>query len=101
MASLGRPRRTGGQKLDSVRRLLGWTSPKLAGRIRAGSSPLGDLRPGEFMLFIAHMSAGLALLLSSFFVLLLESYGLQLQHLTPHSILQWAIFIHLCELFVG
>jgi len=47
------------------------------------------------------MSVGLALLLSSSFVLLLESYGLQLQHLTPHSILQWAIFIHLCELFVG
>jgi len=101
MASLGHPRRTEGQKLDSVRRLLGWTSPELTGRIQAGSSPLGNLHPGEFVLFIAHMSIGLALLLSSFFVLLLESYGLQIQHLTPHSILQWAIFIHLCELFVG
>jgi hypothetical protein len=32
---------------------------------------------------------------------LLEEFGLQLQHLTPHSILQAAIFAHLCEMFVG
>jgi hypothetical protein len=30
-----------------------------------------------------------------------EEFGLQLQHLTPHSILQAAIFVHLCEMFVG
>jgi hypothetical protein len=36
-----------------------------------------------------------------FFLLLLEEFGLQLQHLTPHSILQAAIFVHLCEMFVG
>jgi hypothetical protein len=33
-------------------------------------------------------------------MLLLEDLGLQLQHLTPHSILQAAIFAHLCEMFV-
>jgi len=32
---------------------------------------------------------------------LLEEFRLQLQHLTPHSILQVAIFVHLCEMFVG
>jgi hypothetical protein len=32
---------------------------------------------------------------------LLEDLGLELQHLTPHSILQAAIFAHLCEMFVG
>jgi hypothetical protein len=36
-----------------------------------------------------------------FFLLLLEEFGLQLQHLTPHSVLQAAIFVHLCEMFVG
>jgi hypothetical protein len=36
-----------------------------------------------------------------FFLLLLEEFGLQLQHLTPHSILQAAIFVHLCEMFMG
>jgi hypothetical protein len=39
--------------------------------------------------------------ISPFFMLLLEDLGLQLQHLTPHSILQAAIFAHLCEMFMG
>jgi hypothetical protein len=38
---------------------------------------------------------------SPFFLLLLEEFGLQLQHVTPHSILQAAIFVHLCKMFVG
>jgi hypothetical protein len=39
--------------------------------------------------------------LSSFFLMLLEHYGLQLQHLSPHSITLVAIFVHFCEMFVG
>ena len=69
--------------------------------IRAGSVPLGNLRAGEFVLFISHISTGLGLPISSFFLLLLEDFGLQLQHLTPHSILMTSIFVHLCEMFVG
>jgi hypothetical protein len=53
------------------------------------------------MLFTSYISCGLALPISPFFLLLLEEFGLQLQHLTPHSILQAAIFVHLCEMFVG
>jgi hypothetical protein len=52
-------------------------------------------------LFVSYISCGLALPISPFFLLLLEEFGLQLQHLMPHSILQAAIFIHLCEMFVG
>ena len=63
--------------------------------------PLGNLRAGEFVLFISHISTGLGLTISSFFLLLLEDFGLQLQHLTPHSILLMAIFVDLCEMFVG
>jgi len=81
--------------------LLGWSTPELAGRLRAGSLPLGDLCPVEFVVFISHIPVGLALPISPFFLLLLEDFGLQLQHLTPHSILQVAIFVHLCEMFVG
>jgi hypothetical protein len=62
--------------------------------------PLGDLATGEFVLF-TYISCELALPISPFFLLLLEEFGLQLQHLTPHSILQAAIFIHLYEMFVG
>ena len=69
-------------------------------RIRAGATPLGDLTAGEFVLFTSYISCGLALPISPF-LLLLEEFGLQLQHLTPHSILQAAIFVHLYEMFVG
>jgi hypothetical protein len=38
---------------------------------------------------------------SSFFLVLLVHCGLQLQHLSPHSITLVAIFTHFCEMFVG
>jgi hypothetical protein len=102
MASLVRPRRfQTEEKLNTVRRLLGWSPQETAWGIRAGSVPLGDLRAGEFVLFISHISTGLGLPISPFFLLLQEDFGLQLQHLTPHSILLTAIFAHLCEMFVG
>ena len=53
------------------------------------------------MLFISHISTSVGLSISSFFLQLLEAFGLQLQHLTPHSILLTSIFVHLCEMFVG
>jgi hypothetical protein len=39
------------------------------------------------VLFTSYISCELALPISPFFLLLLEEFGLQLQHLTPHSIL--------------
>jgi hypothetical protein len=102
MTSLGHPERFQSERaLNLVRHLLGWSTPMHAGRIRAGTTPLGDLAAGEFVLFVSYLSCRLALPISPFFLLLLEELGLQLQHLTPHSILQAAIFVHLCEMFVG
>ena len=80
---------------------LGWGSPAFAERIRAGTTPLGDLATGEFVLFVSYLFCGLDLPISPFFQLLLEEFGLQLQHLTPHSIPQVTIFVHFCEMFVG
>jgi hypothetical protein len=88
-------------QLDSVRRLLGWTTPELTGKIRAGSTPLNDLVAGEFILFNSYAMCRLVPPVSSFFLLLLEEFGLQLQHLTPHSVLLVAIFAHFMEMFVG
>jgi hypothetical protein len=102
MSPLSHPRRFQHQEqLDVVRRLLGWTTPELTGKIQAGSSSLNDLVTGEFILFNAYISCGLAPLISSFFLLLLEEFGLQLQHLNPHTILLVSIFIHFVEMFVG
>jgi hypothetical protein len=53
------------------------------------------------VLFVSYLSCGLALPILPFFLLLLEEFGLQLQHLLPHSILQVSIFVHFCEMFVG
>ena len=57
------------------------TGDCLGNSSRLGS--LGDLHAGEFVLFISHISTGLGLPTSSFFLMLLEDFGLQLQHLTP------------------
>jgi hypothetical protein len=81
--------------LNLVRNLLGWGAPVFVKRIRVGTSPLGDLAAGEFVLFVSNLSCGLALPISPIFLLLLEELGLQLQHLMPRSILQAAIFAHL------
>jgi hypothetical protein len=44
MASLVRPEHFQTEEaLDMVRRLLGWSAPVFDGRIRAGTTPLGDL----------------------------------------------------------
>jgi hypothetical protein len=102
MASLVHPERFQSEvALNLVCNLLGWGMPAFAGRIRADASPLGDLAVGEFVLFVSYLSCGLALPISPFFLLLLEELGLKLQHLTPHSILQVAIFAHLCGMFMG
>jgi hypothetical protein len=47
-----------------------------------------------------HLPSGLALLISSFFVLLLEELGLQPQHVTPCFILQVAIVAYLRRMSV-
>ena len=87
--------------LNLVHHLLGWSAPVHAGRICVGATPLDNLAAGWFVLFVSYVSCGLALPISPFFLLLLEELGLQLQHLMPHSILQAAIFVHPCEMFMG
>jgi hypothetical protein len=77
MASLGHPDRFQSEEaLNLVHGLLGWSTLGLAGRIRAGAIPLGDLAAGEFVLFTSYISCRLALPISPFFLLLLEEFGL-------------------------
>jgi len=84
-----------------VRRLLGWQGDRFDGVVRCGVAPHNQLRKGEMILFTGHALAGLALPPSSFLLMLLEVFGLQLNHLTPNSITLIAIVAHLCEMFVG
>jgi hypothetical protein len=77
MSPLSHPRRFQRQEqLDLVRHLLGWTTLELAGKIRAGSSSLNDLVAGDFILFNTYITCELTPPISSFFLLLLEEFGL-------------------------
>jgi hypothetical protein len=80
---------------------MGWQAPGLAPKLKHGVSSLANMRLGDFVFFMAYALAGLVPPLSSFFLTLLEYYGLQLQHLSPNSITLVANFVHLCEMFVG
>ena len=66
---------------------------------------LGENRPyfhtAEIVAFIPYFERGLGLPCSAFFSGLLHYYRIQLHHLTPDSILHIAIFVHLCEAFLG
>jgi hypothetical protein len=87
--------------LNLVCNLLGWGVPAFAGKICVGASPHGNLAAREFVFFVFNLPSGLALPISSFFVLLLEELGLQPQHFMPGFILQAAIIAYLCRVFVG
>jgi hypothetical protein len=63
--------------LEMVYHLLGWDVLVFAGRTCAGVSPLGDLSAEEFVFFVSKLPCGLAMLIPSFFVQLLEGLGLQ------------------------
>jgi hypothetical protein len=67
----------------------------------AWGASLANMGTGDFIFFVVYALARLVPPLSSFFLTLLEYYGLQLQHLSPNSITLVAIFVHLYEMFVG
>jgi hypothetical protein len=87
--------------LASLRRLMGWQAPGLMCKVKSGATSLANMRPGDFVFFMAYALVGLVSLLSSFFLTLLEYYGLQLQHLSPNSITLVTISVHLYEMYVG
>jgi hypothetical protein len=55
----------------------------------------------EIILFLHFVKRGLVLPASNFLHDLLYFYGIQIHHLNPNSIAHVAIFVHLCEAFLG
>ena len=55
----------------------------------------------ETVVFRSFYEKGFMLPVGAFFRRLLFFYGLEVTHLKPYSIAQIAIFIHLCEAFLG
>ncbi|KAK1649139.1 hypothetical protein QYE76_066944 [Lolium multiflorum] len=58
-------------------------------------------RPGEFVLFLSFLDRGLALPSSDFFRQLLSFYNIKVSDLGPHSVQQIALFVALCECYLG
>jgi hypothetical protein len=83
-----------------MRRLPGWQSPGFDGWMRRGTFALVNLQLGEFIYFSCYVAVGLVPPASSFLFMLLEFYGLQLRHLSPHSLVLVVIFVQFCEIFV-
>jgi hypothetical protein len=86
--------------LRKLRWVIGWQSPRFDQKMWHGVAPLTGMRPSEFVYFALYALSRLMLPFSSFLFMLLEYYGLQLQHLSPQSITLVAIFVHLCEMYV-
>jgi hypothetical protein len=84
--------------LRVLRRAIEWQSPGYDSKM---CGMLSLTHPGDFVYFSSYALAGLVSSLSSFFLVLLEHYRLQLQHLSPHSITLVAIFTHFYEMFMG
>jgi hypothetical protein len=79
--------------LASLRRLMGWQALGLTPKLKHWLASLANMGPGDFIFFVAYSLVGLVSPLSSFFLTLLEYYGLQLQHLSPNSIMLVVIFV--------
>jgi hypothetical protein len=57
--------------------------------------------PGEIVLFISFVWAGLFLPASAFLHCFLQYFGICLNHFTPNGVLHLSVFVHLCEAFLG
>jgi hypothetical protein len=55
----------------------------------------------EAIIFMPFLIRGLALPVSPFFRGLLDFYSLNLTHLNPNYVFQVAVFVYLCEAFLG
>ena len=66
-----------------------------------GEHRVPTLGPGEIILFVSFIRAGLCLPASSFLHRFLKYFGVSLNHLTPNAVLHLSVFVHLCESFLG
>jgi hypothetical protein len=58
-------------------------------------------RPGEFVIFTSFLDRGFALPTSDFLRQLLAFYDIKISDLGPHSVQQIALFVALCECYLG
>ena len=89
---------------DQLRELVGnglIQSKDIAEWRAPGEHRVPALDPGEIILFVSFVRAGLCLPASAFLHRFLNYFGVTLNHLTPNVVLHLSIFVHLCETFLG
>ena len=86
---------------DKIRKLLVPEGQQGASVVTPPNFPPATTVPGRIVLFTSFVAAGLVPPFSTFFLQVLDTYGIQLVHLSPNSIVVLAVFAHLCERFVG
>jgi hypothetical protein len=62
--------------LASLQWLMGWQASSLTSKLKHGVASLANMRLGDFIFFAMYALTGLVQPLSSFFLTLLEYYGL-------------------------
>ena len=88
--------------MEKVRLLMPAPNERRAAvTVEAGGDRLRPREPNQVVYCTAYAAAGLIPPFSDFFLQILEVYGLQMLHLTPHAVMLLGIFAHFCEMFVG
>ena len=77
------------------------TDPDRLEWIAPGSEPEPRPRDGYIVSFVAFHECGLGLLVDRFMRALLHYYGVELHNFSPNSITQAAIFVAVCEGYLG
>jgi hypothetical protein len=86
--------------LKRLRWVIGWQSPGFNGKMWCCVASLTGVQPSEFIYFPLYALSGHILQFSSFFLTLMEYHNLQPQHVSLHSIMLVAIFMHLYEMYL-
>ena len=86
---------------EKVRKLMVLAGQREASVVSPVSFPPSTDWPERIVIFMAFVAAGLVPPFSTFFLQVLDTFGIQLVHLSPNSVVILAIFAHFWEMFVG
>ena len=68
--------------------------------VTPATHPPAPRGPRQIVIFASFVAVGLVPPFSAFFMQVLDTYGIQLAHLSPNSVVILSVFTHLCEIFV-
>ena len=85
---------------EKFRNLMVPAGQREASVVTPANLPPSTRRPGRIVIFVSFFAVGLVPPFSTFFLQVLDTFGVQLAHLSPNSVVILAIFTHFCEMFI-